>query len=395
MKILITTDFFAPAVNGVVTSVLSLVHGLEKRGHTVRILTLSATPHTHVDGNVIYLGSYNASRIYPGVRILKSCPAAILEELIRWQPNVVHSQCEWFTFRIARQIARRCGAPLIHTDHTVYEAYTHYVLPHVRVDQKLVAWLTRQILNRTDAVIAPTEKIRQLLSSDRVRTPVTVIPTGLEESALLPPPHPQDRAACRRRFGIPTDAKVLLYLGRLAKEKNIPFLFRLLCRPELRDVMLVLAGDGPYRPQLENMVRAQHLTARVRFLGMVPHTKVARFYQLSDLFVNASHSETQGLTYLEAMAARIPVVCLADPCVSGLIENGLTGYACNSERAMAQAIVLLLHNASLRARMVQAASERIAEAYTSDAFAAAVETLYLRIIAQKRMVYMATDSGRQ
>ena len=224
MKILITTDLFLPAVNGVVTSVLSLVHGLEERGHEVKILTLSETVHSYTKGTVIRIGSFGAGRLYPGIRIRGFCPRKILRELICWHPDIVHSQCEFNTFRIARLVARRCKIPLIHTYHTVYEDYTHYFSPSMRVGRAMAQRFTRRITKRVDAVIVPTEKVRRLLESYRVKAPVSVIPTGLEQKKDRCG-NAADAPALRRRLGIPDDKRILLFLGRLAEEKISPRCF--------------------------------------------------------------------------------------------------------------------------------------------------------------------------
>ncbi len=374
MKILITTDLYLPSVNGVVTSVLSLVHGLAAHGHEVRILTLSDTVHTHVEGNVTYLASFGAGRLYPGIRVRGFCLKNAVQELIRWHPDVVHSQCEFSTFSIARTIARKCGVPLIHTYHTVYEDYTHYFSKSERMGRAMAAQFSRYIANRTDAVIAPTEKVRRLLESYRVNAPVSVIPTGLELSASAA----QEPNTLRQKLRIPEGKQILLFLGRLAEEKNIPELFRLLSYPELQNTVLVLVGDGPYRAELELLAQNMQLSERVYFVGMVPHTQVNAYYRFGDAFVNASGSETQGLTYLEAMAAGIPVICRADPCVEGLIENGKNGFACTDTSEMAHAAATLLSNPALRKKITESAASLVSAVYTSEAFATAAETLYLR-----------------
>lgn len=376
MKILITTDLYPPSVNGVVTSVLSLAHGLEARGHEVRILTLSDTVHTRTEGNVTRLGSLGLGWIYPGIRIRGGCPAGVLRELVAWSPDVVHSQCEFSTFRMAWAVARRCHVPLIHTCHTVYEDYTHYFSPCVRVGRGLAARFMRRIAGKTDAVIAPTEKVRQLLLSYGVKAPIAVIPTGTEEQESAQPA-PGQLAELRRTLGIAEGKRVLLYLGRLAKEKNLPALLRLAEHPKLRDAVLVFVGDGPYRAELERQACAPELRDRVRFVGAVPHSEVERYYRLGDVFVNASESETQGLTYAETMAAGIPVVCKTDPCVSGLLESGRNGFACADEDEMADAIERLFNDGNLRREIVGAARETVGRGYTSEVFAAAVEALYL------------------
>lgn len=382
MRILITTDLYLPAVNGVVTSVVSLVRGLRQRGHDVRIVTLSDSVHTHTEGNVTYLGSAPADFIYPGVRARVAPTGRVIRDLVLWHPDVVHSQCEFSTFGIARKVARICGAVLLHTYHTVYEDYTHYFCPSVRVGRALAAWFTRRIAGKTDGIIAPTEKVSRLLGSYRVTAPVTVIPTGAELSDWEINPS-SERAATRRAFGLPPDGRLLLYLGRLAEEKNIGALLTMLEAPDLCGTMLILAGDGPYRGALREKVCRMGLTERVRFLGMIPHTEVNRVYRMADVFVNASRSETQGLTYAEAMAAGLPVVCRADPCVTGLIVNGETGFACETEAEMAVAVRRLLTEETLRRRIVAAARKTVDRTYSAAAFAAAVEQLYLQTIPER------------
>ena len=164
MKILITTDWYSPAVNGVVTSVKNLRRGLEARGHEVRILTLSQTTHSWTEDGVTYLGSVPAGLVYPGARLRTPMVRRWTQELVAWGPDVVHSQCEFSTFFLARRIAEYLDVPLVHTYHTVYEDYTHYFSPSVRFGKKAVAMFSRWVAAQTDCLIAPTVKVRQLFS---------------------------------------------------------------------------------------------------------------------------------------------------------------------------------------------------------------------------------------
>lgn len=158
MKILITTDWYKPAVNGVVTSVSNLADTLTALGHELRILTLANETRTRLEGNVIYIGSANAGYIYPNARFRVAAARRITGELIDWQPDIIHSQCEFSTFSLARKIARACDVPLVHTYHTVYEDYTNYFSPHVRLGKKMAEQFSKRIIAETDAVIAPSEK---------------------------------------------------------------------------------------------------------------------------------------------------------------------------------------------------------------------------------------------
>lgn len=129
MKVLITTDWYKPAINGVVTSVCNLREELQQRGHEVKILTLSRTARSYEEEGVIYMGSVNAGYIYPGARLRVSPGRELYRGIIEWNPDIVHSQCEFSTFFMAKKIAEECKIPLVHTYHTVYEDYTHYFSP--------------------------------------------------------------------------------------------------------------------------------------------------------------------------------------------------------------------------------------------------------------------------
>ena len=132
MKVLIATDWYMPAVNGVVTSVLNLKRELAAQGHEVRVLTLSQTPHSRREGDVTYIGAVSAGMIYPGARLRTAPAMKLLGELEAWKPDIIHTQCEFSTFVMAKRLAAATGAPVVHTYHTVYEDYTHYFSPSQR-----------------------------------------------------------------------------------------------------------------------------------------------------------------------------------------------------------------------------------------------------------------------
>ena len=164
MKILITTDLFTVTTNGVVTSLKNLWRELQSRGHEVRILTFSENRKSHKeDEGVYFIGSSSLEWIYPGVRMPKTYRGKYLKELIEWKPDVIHSQCEFFSYFFALKIAKKTGAKLVHTYHTMYEDYTDYVLRTKRFAKFVVRKFTVNRLNKADWVIAPTKKVAELL----------------------------------------------------------------------------------------------------------------------------------------------------------------------------------------------------------------------------------------
>ena len=383
MKILITTDWYSPAVNGVVTSVLNLRRELELRGHEVRVLTLSQDLHSSVQDGVTRIGSVAAGLVYPGVRLRTALAGRWVRELVEWGPDVVHSQCEFSTFFLARRIAEELNVPLIHTYHTVYEDYTHYFSPSVRLGRRAVAALSRWVAARTDCMIAPTGPVRTLLQGYGVRTPVFVVPSGIDLRRFRRPPVPGCRASLLAALDIPRENLVLVSVGRLAAEKNLDELLRFRAAMGDQAVTLLLVGDGPYRAQLEREAADLGLRApQVVFAGMVPPQQVAEWYQLGDLFVSASSSETQGLTYVEALAAGVPALCRADPCLSGVIRDGENGWQFRDfSDFMSKLETFRAHPELRRALSEQAAAS--ARDYSAEEFARRVEGIYLAQIARR------------
>lgn len=383
MKILITTDWYSPAVNGVVTSVLNLRRELELRGHEVRVLTLSQDLHSSVQDGVTRIGSVAAGLVYPGVRLRTALAGRWVRELVEWGPDVVHSQCEFSTFFLARRIAEELNVPLIHTYHTVYEDYTHYFSPSVRLGRRAVAALSRWVAARTDCMIAPTGKVRTLLQGYGVRTPVFVVPSGIDLRRFQRPPVPGCRASLLAALDIPRENLVLVSVGRLAAEKNLDELLRFRAAMGDQAMTLLLVGDGPYRAQLEREAADLGLRApQVVFAGMVPPQQVAEWYQLGDLFVSASSSETQGLTYVEALAAGVPALCRADPCLNGVIRDGENGWQFRDfSDFMSKLETFRAHPELRRALSEQAAAS--ARDYSAEEFARRVEAIYLAQIARR------------
>ena len=384
MRILITTDWYSPAVNGVVTSVKNLRRGLEARGHEVRILTLSQDHHAREGDGVSYLGSVPAGLIYPGARLRTPMVRRSVQELVDWQPDVVHSQCEFSTFFLARRIAEYLNIPLVHTYHTVYEDYTHYFSPSVRFGKKAVAVFSRWVAAQTDCLIAPTGKVRQLLLDYGVDRPVFVVPSGIDLSRFGGEPDAIRQAVLRQSLGIPQENRILVSVGRLAEEKNIAELLQMRASLGEVPVTLLIVGDGPDRARLEGIAAGLGLTApAVVFAGMVEPAQVADWYQLGDLFVSASTSETQGLTYIEALAAGTPALCRADPCLAGVLREGENGWQYRDAADFRRKLADFIAHPERRESLSDAA-RRSVEPYSVEYFAESAEDIYRQQILRRR-----------
>ncbi len=400
MKILITTDWYKPIVNGVVTSVLNLKKELEERGHEVRVLTLSRDYHSYEEDGVYYIKSVNLEKIYPNVRAVLPHREAYIQELIQWNPDVVHSQCEFMTFSYAVKISRKCNCPLLHTYHTIYEDYLHYLpgtffqyTKGAALEKKMVAKFSKAVLKKTQQVIAPTKKVEELLKNYEVSEPISVIPTGIDLKRFQEVLSKEERNRRREALGISQDSKVLVSIGRLAKEKNLEEIliyFQKLTKEELTfKLKLLIVGDGPDRERLEGIVKTLQLQEKVIFTGMVTPEEVAQYYQLGDVFVCASNSETQGITYIEAFASGIPALCRKDACLDSVITDGYNGFQYETYEFFKMHLQYILEREERRVEMGVCARQT-AKLYSTWNFCTMAERLYKEAIVSKERVQVGT-----
>ena len=381
MKILITTDLYTTRTNGVVTSVQNLAQELEKKGHEVRILTVSDKLKSRKEGTVYYIKSVPLGIVYPDVRMPVSYRNRYLKELIGWKPDVIHSQCEYFSYQFAGYISRKTGAPIVHTYHTLYEQYATYIFPSQKMGEAVVGILSRLRLRKADAIVAPTQKVEQVLRNYGIKNPIHVVPSGIALEQHKARITPEQRMARRKALGIPEDHLVLLNLGRLGTEKNLTEILELFSVSLTHNakMTLLIVGDGPARSQLEEDAARLGISDHVIFTGMVDPSQVQEYYQLGDVFVSASTSETQGLTYIEAAANGLPLLCRRDPCLDGVLVEGSNGYEYEAKDEFCEIIETILENPQWRCDAGQK-SAQIAATYDKSAFADKIEDIYEAVL---------------
>ena len=377
MKVLITTDLYTTNTNGVVTSVRNLMEELEKKGHEVKVLTLSEKLKSHKEDNVYYIKSLPLGVVYPDVRMPISYRHRYLRELIKWKPDVIHSQCEFFSYQFAGFISRKTDAPIVHTYHTLYEQYVTYIFPSQRIGAFFVGRLSKYRLRKADAVVAPTPKVETVLKNYGVRNPIYVVPSGIALEQHKERITESERRKKRSALGIPEDHTVLLNLGRLGTEKNLSELIELLSVALVQNpkLTMLIVGDGPARTELEELAAKLAITDHVIFTGMVDPSEVHKYYQLGDIFVSASTSETQGLTYVEAAANGLPLLCRRDPCLDGILVEGKNGYEYEAKQEFCELLDTILNNPDW-CRTAGAHSKQIADTFDKSNFAEKIEDIY-------------------
>ena len=377
MKILITTDLFNVSTNGVVTSVRNLLGELEAKGHDVRVLTFSENLESHKDNNIYYIKSLPIGFIYPDVRMPISYRNKLVKELIEWNPDVIHSQCEFFSYQFAQRISKLTGAPIVHTYHTLYEDYVTYVIPSKRVGKLAVRKLSRMRLRKAKTVIAPTSKVEHTLRGYGLKNDIQIVPSGVSIKQHNYRMTEEERAKKRLVLGIPEGNSVLLNLGRLGTEKNLGELVDFFAEALKQNEKLtfLIVGDGPAKKELEEQAAKLGIAEQVIFTGMVPPALVQEYYQLADVFVSASTSETQGLTYIEAAANGLPLLCRKDDVLCDVVRDGENGYQYTSQQEFLSFLDEMMQNEQWR-KAAGKLSEEIAETFDKSHFGDTMETIY-------------------
>lgn len=381
MKILITTDLFTVKTNGVVTSVRNLYDELIRNGHEVRILTLSENKRSRKEGPVYYIRSVSLEKVYPNVRMPTSFRHRLIRELIAWKPDVIHSQCEFFTFQYALRISKLTGAPIVHTYHTLYEQYVPYVFKSRRLGKRIVRDMSRKRLKRVERVIAPTHKVEAALRGYGVENPISVVPSGISLEQHRMRISEAERVERRRSLGIGDDRFVLINLGRLGTEKNLDELLRFFAAalPVHPNLVFLIVGDGPAKGALEQLSVELGIENNVVFTGMVDPKQVQCYYQMGDVFVSASTSETQGLTYVEAAANGLPLLCREDPCLQDVLIPGENGYPYTTQTEFIYALTAMTGDPQWR-KAAGGKSREIADSFDKGTFGNSVERIYAGMV---------------
>ena len=353
MKVAHFTNNYLPFRGGVTTSVETLCRGLEARGHAAWVFAPRFSDDADASERVVRYPSLPAAT-YPEFALAVPWSPLAARRVREERFDVFHAHHPFLLGPVARRLARRQGRPLVFTYHTRYDKYAHYVpLPRRLVAAAAVGLSTRFAMS-ADAVIAPSALIRNELMARGVETPIAVVPTGVNLEHFAP----GDPVAARRALGFASDDRILLYVGRLDREKSVG---RILAAFErvvgtVRRARLLLVGHGTEAEALQRQARALPVGNRIVFLGVRPHQALVECYRAADLFLFASETETQGLVLAEAAACGIPAVTVSGPGCEEVVRDGETGLLTKPDSAsLAEAAIGLLVDDARRIGMAERA----------------------------------------
>lgn len=379
MRIGIFTDTYKPQINGVVTSIVTLKEELEKLGHSVFIFTAAVPGYKNKEEGVFCTSSL-PFKPCPPMRLANPISLEITRIAINLKLDIIHTQTEFSIGALGKFIAKITKCPLVHTYHTLYEDYTHYILGQSLDDFKkhFTRSYSRFFCNRNDFIVAPTKKVYDLLESYGVIKPIEIIPTGINLDKFSKDNFTsKETLELRKSLGIKATDKVLIYVGRLADEKNIDIIINELSNyiKDHANLKLLLVGDGPHRSKLEELVQLNNLNDNVIFAGFKPLNEIGLYYHIANLFISASTSEAQGLTYLEAMATGLTVIAKRDPCLDWLIFNRTNGCFFDEKEELPILLNNILSNPDFN-KFLSKNALKTAKLNSSLVFGKRVEALY-------------------
>ena len=390
MKIGIFTDAYEPHISGVTTSIKMLKTALEKMHHEVYIVT------ANLDNNKFIYDKKNKIIYLPGIKtgiyetkltgIYSKKAMKIIKE---WNLDVIHSQTEFGVGYFSRIVAKKLSLPIVHTYHTLYEDYVHYVT-HGHFDnfaKKLAIKITKYYCEkRCDELIVPTDKIKDLfINKYNIIKQVNVIPTGIDiDKFKITPSMKKNIQTIKNKYKIKDTDFVIGSVGRIAPEKSFDKLFY-----NIKDMIKVntnikvlLVGGGPDLDNLKKLTKKLNLENYVIFTDKIDYDLVPTYFNIFNVVVSFSKTETQGLTIIEGLAASKPTLCIEDDSFRSMIEPNYNGYLFKNDTEFKDYIFKLMNDKKLYKDMATNARNSTYK-YSKEVFAADILKVYHKAIENK------------
>ncbi|WP_295247245.1 RecX family transcriptional regulator [uncultured Catenibacterium sp.] len=348
MRIAIFTDTYYPDINGVVSSIGILRNELMKHGHQVLIIT-TIPPHgvqMNDDSSIIRMNGISLKSIY-GYRVAGIYNNKIFKQIKEFNPDIIHTQTEYGVGLFGRLCGYKLNVPTVYTFHTNLYDYTYYVTkglqPLDAIAKIIVKKLMKVYTTHTTSLIVPSDKTASMMKSIGINKEINIVPTGLELERFKI--HNEDHTKqIKEKYSL-TNHFNLISLGRLAEEKSLDFIISAM--PEIikrnPDIRLFIIGDGPAKETLTQLTNDLKMDEYIRFAGCQSADVIPDFYYSGDLFVSASLTETQGLTFIEAMASSLPVLARYDSNLDPVIVEGKNGHFFYSKEEYVDKVIELSH----------------------------------------------------
>ena len=397
MNILFISDVFFPRVNGVSTSINTFATELRALGHQV---TLIAPSYTDEDKQEEWIVRVPSHKIYfdPEDRLMNFGKLKALLPWIRDKHfDVIHIHTPFTAHYVGIHFGKKLDIPVVETYHTFFEDYLHHYLPFIPqfISRKLARTISRRQCNAVDGIVSPSKPMLDVLKQYGIKTPAEVVATGLDDSSFAN----VDGEHFRLSHDIPLTQPMLLFVGRVAHEKNIGFLLEMHVKliKKHPDALLVITGEGPAEESIKHSIEKLGISNKVRMIGYLDRShELIACYKAADIFVFASKSETQGLVLLEAMAQGTAVVAIAElGTKSILIEGEGVLIAKDDTHDFADKVSILLSDTPKRQMIGEKGRQYAQDKWGAGVLAKKVAKFYKSTINQKSSLsrYMDTRIG--
>ena len=390
MRIGIFTETYKPYVSGVVTSIIMLKKSLEQLGNEVYIVTINQNgiKYEYDEKEKILRVPGIDSKIYDDLKISSIYPIKSLLKIKKWNLDIIHTHTEGTMGTYGRLLAKQFNIPVVHTYHTMYEDYIylitkgHFDKPAKKILQYFTVFYCDKIVSE---LIVPTKKTYDLFKKKyQIERQINIIPTGIDIERFKKDNYDKkDLLLLRKKYNISKNDFVLLLVSRISEEqKNINFLLKQQekINKHHKDIKLLVVGDGP---DLNKFKQEYKNNKNIIFTGMIPWDEVSKYYQIGNIFVTASKTETQGLTVIEAISSGLPVVCMEDDSFKLAIINEYNGLFFNDEEEYLKNILYLYENRKKYTNMSKQAVNS-SEQFSSEIYGKKILEVYNRAIENRK-----------
>ena len=384
MKIGIFTDAYEPYVSGVTTSIKMLKEALESMHHTVYIVTINLDKHKFVydkNNKIIYIPGFKTG-IYE-TRLSNVYNKKAFKIIKSWQLDVIHSQTEFSIGVFSRIVSKKLNIPIVHTYHTLYEDYIHYVTHgHFNnLGKKIAIKITKYYCEKNcDELIVPTPKIKELfVNKYQITKNINVIPTGIDTKKFeLTPSMAKEIKKLKAKYHLKNEF-IIGTVGRIAKEKSLDkelIAFQSLLKKD-NSFKLIIIGN------LKKLTKELNIEKNVIFTGKIKYDLIPTWYNLFNVMTSFSVTETQGLTIIEGEASSLPIVCINDESFQSMVINNYNGYLFNNNEEFINSILKLKNNPKLYQEIALNAKNSIYK-YSKEVFASNCLEIYHEAIEKKK-----------
>lgn len=382
MNIVLFADTYPPEINGVAVSVFNHAKVLRTHGHRVYVVTTNPfSKQVTCEEDILRIPGQKVKQLY-GYIVAPMYSKKAYTIIRQWDIDVIHVHTEYGIGNFGRTVAKNLKKPLVYTYHTMYEDYTYYLGIFKGLADLFVKGLSKRFAMRCDGFISPSEKTKQAMIRYGMKRPIDVIPTGIDFSKFKEENlDSKKRESIRSQFQL-ANKKVILSLGRVAKEKSIDLIIRSFAQlaHNIRESsVLLIVGGGPALDSLKALARHLKIDQDVRFTGPVPSTEVQYYYHLADVFANASLTETQGLTYMEAMASSTLVLARYDDNIKDLILPRKTGFIFKDEDTFSKELEFILSLTPIEKKRIVDEAKLVVNHYSIELFYERLMAVYQRV----------------